>query len=275
MGEEMVFLNDNEIRFCRKDIIGRGGNGVVFRGSFSGQNVAVKRIQLIDANYELNSRELLNLRQLKHDNIVEFIHVEDNDDFRFIVFELCYANLREYCKPVYTGQVLSDESDQLKVLLQLTQALEYIHSKDIIHRDIKPENILVSNKDSVKMKWADFGHSKLTNERGSTSMSGRRGTKAWLAKEIIPFFNRDELGGRCSKNSDIFAAGCVFFYFLTRGIHPYGEENRLIEQNILSENIVNKNELNDGHAAKKPVIQMMEERLDLAKVIECLNASLS
>jgi hypothetical protein len=83
MGEEMVFLNDNEIRFCRKDIIGRGGNGVVFRGSFSGQDVAVKRIQLIDANYKLNSRELLNLRQLKHDNIVEFIHVEDNDDFRY------------------------------------------------------------------------------------------------------------------------------------------------------------------------------------------------
>jgi hypothetical protein len=34
-------------------------------------------------------------------------------------------------------------------------------------------------------------------------------------------------------------------------------------------------ELNDGHAAKKPVIQMMEDRLDLAKVIECFNASLS
>jgi hypothetical protein len=83
MGEEMVFLNDQKISFCRKDIIGRGGNAVVFRGSFSGQDVAVKRIQLIDANYELNSRELLNLRQLKHGNIVEFIHVEDNDDFRY------------------------------------------------------------------------------------------------------------------------------------------------------------------------------------------------
>ncbi len=139
--------------------------------------------------------------------------------------------------------MLSDESNQLKVLLQLTQALEYIHSKNVIHRDIKPENILVSNnKDSVKMKWADFGHSKLTNQRGSTSMSGARGTKAWLAKEIIPYFYTNGLGGRCSKNSDIFAAGCVFFYFLTRGIHPFGEEIWLdtIELNILSENIVNE-----------------------------------
>ena len=138
--------------------------------------------------------------------------------------------------------MLSNESDQLKVLLQLTVALEYIHSKNFIHRDIKPENILVSIKDSVKMKWADFGHSKLTNERGSTSMSGARGTKAWLAKEIIPYFNTNELGGRCSKSSDIFAAGSVFFYFLTRGIHPFGNENGLdtIEKNILDGNIVNK-----------------------------------
>jgi hypothetical protein len=37
----------------------------------------------MDANNESNSRELLNLCQLKHDNIVEFFHVEDNDDFRY------------------------------------------------------------------------------------------------------------------------------------------------------------------------------------------------
>lgn len=83
MGEEMVFLNNKKISFCRKDIIGKGGYGVVFRGNFSGQDVAVKRIQLMDANNETNFRELPNLRKLKHDNIVEFIHVEDNDDFRY------------------------------------------------------------------------------------------------------------------------------------------------------------------------------------------------
>jgi serine/threonine-protein kinase/endoribonuclease IRE1 len=83
MGEEMVFLNDKKISFFRKDIIGKGGYGVVFRGSFSGQDVAVKRIQLMDANNGSNSRELPNLRKLKHGNIVELFHVEDNEDFRY------------------------------------------------------------------------------------------------------------------------------------------------------------------------------------------------
>jgi hypothetical protein len=84
MEKIMVFINDDKkFSYCRQDIIGQGRYGVVFRGNFSGQDVAVKRIQLMDANNESNSRELLNLCQLKHDNIVEFFHVEDNDDFRY------------------------------------------------------------------------------------------------------------------------------------------------------------------------------------------------
>ncbi len=85
----MVFINDRKMfSYCRKDIIGCGRYGVVFRGRFSGRDVAVKRIQLLDANNESNSRELPNLRQLKHDNIVELFHVEDNDDFRYITIVL-------------------------------------------------------------------------------------------------------------------------------------------------------------------------------------------
>ncbi len=34
-------------------------------------------------------------------------------------------------------------------------------------------------------------------------------------------------------------------------------------------------ELYDGHSAKKPVIQMVKDRLELAKIIECINKSLS
>lgn len=138
---------------------------------------------------------------------------------------------------------------ELQVLLQLTKGLEYIHSKNVIHRDIKPENILISITDPVVMKWADFGYSKPTNNRGSASMSGPRGTNCWVAKEIIPFLrlrNCEGLVGRCSKQGDIFSAGCVFFFFLTRGVHPFGIEGNDNELSILHGNIEKGNVVNQS-----------------------------
>jgi serine/threonine protein kinase len=127
--------------------------------------------------------------------------------------------------------------------LQLTEGLKYIHSKDIIHRDIKPENILFSKTNPVVMKWADFGLSKLTNSRGSASVSGARGTRCWFPKEIILRLRKGAIG-RCSKQGDIFSAGCVFFFFLTQGVHAFGDDeydDSIIHKNIVNGNIVNRN----------------------------------
>lgn len=143
--------------------------------------------------------------------------------------------------------MLKNELDQIKVLLQLTEALEFIHSeKKLIHRDIKPANILVSSNhgSSVIMKWADFGHSKQINDSGCASMSGTRGTQNWLAPEIIPFFYKEESAACSSIKSDIFSAGCAFFFFLTKGVHPYGDENENsdnLKNNMLGGVMINQN----------------------------------
>jgi serine/threonine protein kinase len=43
--------------------------------------------------------------------------------------------------------------------------------------------------------------------------------------------------------SDTFAAGCVFFYFLTRGKHPFGNNSSRIPGNILGNNPTELNKL--------------------------------
>jgi serine/threonine protein kinase len=149
------------------------------------------------------------------------------------VFELCATDLDRYLEGKHRQIRLPPDEE---ALLQLTKGLHYIHTMGVIHRDIKPGNILISKTNPVLMKWGDFGFSKVTNNRGSTSMSGFRGTQCWMAPEILPL--RQNKNGRGSKQSDTFSAGCVFFYFMKRKVHPFGKP-KSAEGNISRGKIVN------------------------------------
>ena len=56
--------------------------------------------------------------------------------------------------------------------------------------------------------------------------------------ELVDISENDLADIRATVQSDIFSTGCVFFYFITRGIHPFGEGVRIMA-NILSDSPVN------------------------------------
>jgi serine/threonine protein kinase len=150
--------------------------------------------------------------------------------------ELCAASLQDFIYGKYKGPMLTDE----QVLFQLANGLEYIHSKKILHRGISPANILISKTKPVEMKWSGFWASKPVNERGSCSLSGVKGTQNWMSPEEMSMFqsgkNVDHRRG--SVESEIFSAGCVFIFFLLRGLHPFGI-SFMIPSNILEGRPVN------------------------------------
>jgi serine/threonine-protein kinase/endoribonuclease IRE1 len=101
------------------------------------------------------------------------------------------------------------------------------------------------------MTWADFRLSKLVNERGSCSMSGVRETFDWLAPELLKILDEAETTEdervteqRGTIQTDVFAEGLVFGYYLMGGLaYPFGSHFQ-IAANILENKPVNQSSKN-------------------------------
>ncbi|CAK9298879.1 unnamed protein product [Gordionus sp. m RMFG-2023] len=125
---------------------------------------------------------------------------------------------------------------------QMLSGLSHLHSHNIVHRDLKPSNILITFSDSqnrIRAVISDFGISANfssasgSNSWASTSGAGG-GTLGWNAPEILRKMG-DSDGKTNDYSSDLFSAGCVMFYVITRGCHPFGGTDPFERQiNILS-----------------------------------------
>ncbi|XP_037670210.1 serine/threonine-protein kinase/endoribonuclease IRE2 isoform X1 [Choloepus didactylus] len=210
-----------KISFNPKDVLGRGAAGTfVFRGQFEGRAVAVKR--LLRECFSLVRREVQLLQESdRHPNVLRYFCTERGPQFHYIALELCQASLQEYVEnPDLDRWGLGPAT----VLQQLTSGLAHLHSLHIVHRDLKPGNILISGPDSQgqgRVVLSDFGLcKKLPAGRWSFSLrSGIPGTEGWMAPELLQLLPPDSP----TSAVDIFSAGCVFYYVLSGGSHPFGE----------------------------------------------------
>ena len=88
-----------------------------------------------------------------HSNIVNLIHAFETEHHNYLVLEFCpngdlYEAIRLNRGPLETEHVRD-------FMLQLVDAVQFLHYKGIYHRDIKPENIFLTQDGSMKL--GDFG----------------------------------------------------------------------------------------------------------------------
>ncbi|XP_012256735.2 serine/threonine-protein kinase/endoribonuclease IRE1 [Athalia rosae] len=215
-----------KITFSIEEILGKGCEGTfVYKGEFDGRSVAVKR--LLPECFTFADREVALLRESDaHPNVVRYFCTEQDRMFRYIALELAEATLQDYVAGRYDVEKISAK----EILRQATAGLAHLHFLDIVHRDIKPHNVLLSvpgPRGEVRAMISDFGLcKKLQLGRMSFSRrSGITGTDGWIAPEMLS-------GERTTCAVDIFSLGCVFYYVLSGGKHPFGDPLRR-QSNIL------------------------------------------
>ncbi|XP_019397368.1 PREDICTED: serine/threonine-protein kinase/endoribonuclease IRE2 isoform X1 [Crocodylus porosus] len=220
-----------KVSFNPKEVLGHGAGGTfVFRGRFDSRDVAVKR--LLPECFYLVDREVQLLRESdEHPNVVRYFCTEKDKQFHYIAIELCSATLQEYVEnPSFDRRSL----DPVTLLHQTMSGLAHLHALHIVHRDLKPCNILISAPNSqgqIRAILSDFGLcKKLQGGRHSFSLrSGIPGTEGWIAPELL----REDPKENPTCAVDIFSAGCVFYYVVSGGRHPFGDSLRR-QANILS-----------------------------------------
>lgn len=233
-------LKIGKITFNTREVLGLGSRGTfVFKGSFEKKDkqCAVKRI--VSQYLTFADREVDLLRDLQHANLVRYFATERCAQYIYIALEMAEYTLSDLIeKNKFSG--LSKE----EICKQSALGLQYLHNSDIVHRDIKPQNILISFPKKPNFERnvmiTDFGLSKDLNlYPTSHSSSYTTGTQGWMAPEILKAKKECEKLAP-SKAADIFSLGCLFYYVIFEGKHPFGEINRR-DENIE----INKSSLNE------------------------------
>ncbi|KAL3820784.1 hypothetical protein ACJIZ3_006689 [Penstemon smallii] len=192
-----------------------GAHSRIYRGIYKQRAVAVKMVRIPTHKEEIRSSleqqfksEISLLSRLLHPNIVQFIAACKKPPVYCIITEyMSQGNLRMYLnkKEPYS---LSVETI-LRLALDISRGMEYLHSQGVIHRDLKSNNLLLN--DEMRVKVADFGTSCL--ETQCREAKGNMGTYRWMAPEMIkekPY----------TRKVDVYSFGIVLWE-LTTALLPF------------------------------------------------------
>ncbi|KAG7095918.1 hypothetical protein E1B28_006602 [Marasmius oreades] len=201
--------------------IASGGSGDVWKGVLGeppGRPVCLKVVKVyltsdIPELFKEYLQEAIVWRQLKHPNLLPFLgmyYLEDETQFCLVSPWMDKGNLVQFLRATQREHV-----NHHALVYDVASGLAYLHSRKFVHGDLKGVNILITP--DCRACIGDFGLSRVADTHGlriTTSHSRPAGTARWLAPELLVG------GGRPSKESDIYAFGCVCYEIFT-GVCPF------------------------------------------------------
>jgi serine/threonine protein kinase len=207
--------------------VGQGGFAEVYLASdqILKRRVAVKVLNAILFEDESFLKRFENEAQavaaLEHPHILPVYDYGQTDNTVFLVM------------PFVEGGTLLDRIRRYKkfnlqttnqYLQQVADALDYAHRRNIVHRDVKPHNILIREEDN-RLFLADFGIAKVLSAASTSSNTNVVGTIAYMAPE--------QLDGKATLETDVYALGCVLFQLLTGTLPYFGSTEQVMHGHLM------------------------------------------
>ncbi len=220
-------------KFKLVEKIGSGGMATIYKAQDTldkSETVAIKVLRedlSADENYRKRfKQEAAIIDQLDHPNIVKVIERGQYKQKLYIVMELLRG--KTLAKKIEEEQKIHLK-EVLDIMIQITDALVKIHSKDIVHRDLKPENIMLIEKEGNCnfVKLLDFGLAKGQFQSRITQTGTVLGTLNYMAPEQIAL-------GEFSPASDIYSLGVIFYETVTNQLPFPGESVSDIMKQIMN-----------------------------------------
>ena len=192
--------------------IGAGGMGVVYKARQLRMDRLVA-IKLLKPKYSRNARyverflrEAKLAAKLSHNHIVQAIDAGEAYGHQFFVME--------YVEGTSVGDLLTrdgpfEESEAIRIVLQVAHALDHASKRGMVHRDIKPENILITPDGVAKL--ADMGLARFAEDAESETID--RGLIVGTVFYIAPEQIRGD--AEVDSRADVYSLGATLYAMMT------------------------------------------------------------
>lgn len=200
--------------------LGRGAYATVYKGRWAGRDVAVKVFSESSFQFRLEDflQEVAIMSTFRHPNLMAMYGAvversRDAESKFMIVTELLGSSLQHI---LFSNNIGFLPELILEYALNISAAMAYLHSFNMIHRDLKSANILIAPDGSVRV--CDLGLSRIVSKLSMTMCAG---TPKWEAPECIE-------SSTYSTAADVYSFGMVLWEMKTAK-EPFPEVTSFVE----------------------------------------------
>ena len=226
MGHELEVGQTLDNRYQITDQISRSGMASIFKAiDLKTQRVVALKVPFMHFEsdpgfYSRFQREQQIGKVLNHPYVLRLEEPPEDQSRPYMVMEYLegqtLGHLMRSMRPMPVN-------DALRIASRVCEALQYMHTHEVVHRDLKPENIMICNDGSIRIM--DFGIAKFEGMRRLTfgAFTPAMGTPDYMAPEQVK-------GKRGDPRTDIYSLGAILYEMVT-GAVPFEGANPFLIMN--------------------------------------------
>jgi len=198
--------------------IGRGGMGTVYEA----EQISLRRmvaLKILPQHLSFSGMAILKFRRealacgkITHLNVAAVYAVGEYNGIHYIAEELVEGSVSIADRISQLKEQNSIPPDYYKdvahLVIEIADAMGFVHQSGVIHRDLKPSNILLAQDGTPKI--IDFGLARIEGDLALSRTGDFCGTPYYMSPEQAA---SKRLG--IDNRTDIFSLGCTLYELLT------------------------------------------------------------